>query len=156
MPESKSEVSDRSVQKRPRYRTLAVIDTLMGIGCSALGVYLLYLMRTPEVQKEKGAVTGLGIAVAIFLPVGVLYLAGAVGLFKGWRWGWWIGFLVSCAGAFAFGYDVVTDWKHSDSDDVSFAACALAMVLVHLMQPTVRFMRGRRRGKSSAPEAAVG
>jgi uncharacterized membrane protein YfcA len=80
--------------------TLSIRDTsgsgrLVGAGISLIVIVgLIHLINSPE-DLEEGSYTGL-----LYLANFFGALAAAVGIYRGKRWGWTLGFLVA-AGAFA-------------------------------------------------------
>jgi uncharacterized membrane protein YfcA len=102
--------------------TLSIRDTsgsgrLVGAGISLIVIVgLIHLINSPE-DLAEGSYTGL-----LYLANFVGALAAAVGIYRGKRWGWTLGFLVA-AGAFAGyvisrtvglpGLPVETEWLES-------------------------------------------
>jgi hypothetical protein len=95
-------------------RGALVPDVLVGAGISLIVVVgLIHLINSPE-DLEEGAYTGV-----LYLANFVGAFAAAVGIYRGKRWGWALGFLVA-GGAFAGyvisrtvglpGLPVETDW----------------------------------------------
>jgi uncharacterized membrane protein YfcA len=109
--------SARTAQSKPSAtigRGTLVPAGLVGAGISLIVVVgLIHLINSPE-DLEEGAYTGM-----LYLLNFVGALAAAVGIYRGKRWGWALGFLVA-AGAFAGyvisrtvglpGLPVETDW----------------------------------------------
>ena len=107
----------RTAQSKPSAtigRGTPVPSGLVGAGISLIVVVgLIHLINSPE-DLEEGAYTGV-----LYLLNFVGALAAAVGIYRGKRWGWTLGFLVA-AGAFAGyvisrtvglpGLPVETDW----------------------------------------------
>jgi hypothetical protein len=87
--------AEKSKMSAARGRGALVPDGLVGAGISLIVIVgLIHLINSPG-DLEEGAYTGL-LYVANFLGA----LAAAVGIYRGKRWGWTLGFLVA-GGAFA-------------------------------------------------------
>ena len=87
--------AEKSKMSAARGRGALVPDGLVGAGISLIVIVgLIHLINSPE-DLQEGSYTGL-LYVANFLGA----LAAAVGIYRGKRWGWTLGFLVA-GGAFA-------------------------------------------------------
>ncbi len=110
-----------------------------------LGVvlYLLWLIRAPQTRQvpdPEAAVWGLEIAAGIIAPLALLALAGAYGMGKNKRWGWWLALLADWPTVLALVYGMIDDgWSNIDSALVTVTAVCLAPAVLLLLPGVRRF-----------------
>lgn len=143
--------------RRPALATIAgVLHVVMGLGCVGIVVYLLYLTRSPEILKEEDAaeaVHGLKLAAGIIAPVGIVYLAGGIGVWKGRIWGWVISAAMDVLALSFMLWDAVSMAPHyTDWDEVIIAA-VFFVLLILLLLPSVRRWCWRRKARAQPATA---
>ncbi|HXN23476.1 MAG TPA: hypothetical protein VOA41_12115 [Candidatus Dormibacteraeota bacterium] len=128
-----------------------VTHLVAGLLCLGLVLFLLWLVRAPQTlhgHDPRGAIWGLEIAAGVLLPFALLVLAGAYGMARGKRWGWWLALLTDLAVVLALAYGMVDDgWRNVDVGlaIVTTVSCA---PLILLLLPGVReFYRGKAAGR---------
>jgi len=135
-----------------------VLQTLQGFFLAGLSVFLLSLVRLPEIKQGKDAaetLAGIKIAAGMIAAPAIPVLASAYGMWKHRLWGWWMALVTDMGLFIAFVYSMVDDgWSNVDWELVIFAALALFAVLM-LLLPSVRSFYWRS-GDSALPSAAVG
>jgi hypothetical protein len=126
---------------------LTLIQLLLALTMLSGGIYLLLLARSPDIlnSKDGAAVArGLRIAAALFVPIALVSLISAYGLWRDKLWGWWLGFIVSLGAAATFVYSVIDDgWKNSDPEDIAFPIVFLVLLVLYGI-PAVRGYYWRR------------
>ena len=140
--------------KRSRWVVaVTAIQAVLALIMIGGGVYLLLLMRSPEITSEKDAadtIMGLRIGAAFCLPISLMYVASVAGLWKRRLWGWWLGFLLSLAAAIILSYSLIDDgWRSSDSADIGLPILFVLLTGLFLV-PAVR--NEYRRQPGSAPK----
>jgi hypothetical protein len=145
-----------SDEKKQSHKILAVVDALVGLACAGLSAFLVYLTRHPKVvgaDDAADATRGLATAAFVFAIPAVLYFVCSFGLFNRWRWAWWISLCLNLTFAAIVCEDVLSDWRHADSEDVWFAAVVAVAAFLHVAQPLWRRMKQRRERMEAEPIA---
>ena len=128
---------------------ITLMQLLLGLLCVGVSIYLLFLIRSPQIRQTHDAVAairGLKVAAGIIGPPGLLALVGAYGMCKDRLWGWWVSLLVDFGVASVLAYSVIDDgWKNLDSE-LNLLTLGFAIPVVLLLLPGVR--RYYRRSSS--------
>jgi hypothetical protein len=135
----------------------AVTQFLLGVLFSGVSLFLLWLVRSPEIKQGEGAaeaIRGIKIAAGIIAPLALLVLAGAYGVWKGKLWGWWLGMLTDLGLVGIFAYSLMDDgWHNIDWDMVAFTLFPLIPTALLLLPGVRRFYWGG--GHSQMQQAVI-
>jgi hypothetical protein len=134
--------------QRPVWVTsIIVLQLLLGALFAGTCIYLLFLIRLPEMKQTPNAaegILGLKIAVGIFAPMALLVVVAAFGMWKARQWGWWFALLTNLALAVIFVYSSIDDgWNNLDWEMVAMTAVIVALI-IFLLLPQVRGFYLRR------------
>jgi hypothetical protein len=142
--------------KRPVFATIVTVTQLtLGLLWLGVSIYLLYLIRSPEMHQSSdtaAALMGLKIAFWVMVAAALLTLAGAYGMWRNSRWGWWVSLVVNFAIATTLVYSVIDDGlRAADVQDIVIAIASLLLVVLLLLPPVRRFYWRSSRSQSSPP-----
>ena len=125
---------------------VTVIQLLLALTLLGATIYLLVLARSPEILNDKDgaeAAHGLRIAAAICAPLGLIYFASLLGLWKDKLWGWWLGLLLNLTAAGTLIFSVIDDgWKHSDAEDIALPIVFIVLLALFLVPAVRRYYWG--------------
>lgn len=128
--------------------TVAKVVQLL-VGASELGVVvlLLWVIRAPQTRQVpdlRAAVWGLKVAVGVVAPIALLGLAGAYGIMRNQRWGWWVAVLADLTALLMSIYGMIDDgWRNIDPTLVGVSAASAAPIVLLLLPGVRRFYWGR-------------
>jgi hypothetical protein len=114
---------------------------LLGVLFSGVSLFLLSLVRSPEIKQGEGAaeaIWGIKIAAGIIGPLAFLVLAGAYGLWKDRLWGWWLACLTDLGLVSVFAYSLIDDGLHNIDWEMVVFTLAPLIPAVLLLLPAVR------------------
>jgi hypothetical protein len=135
-----------------------VAQLLLGSLLAGMSLYLLSLIRSPEIKRAEAAaeaVLGLKIASGLIAPLAWLVLAGARGLSQDKLWGWWFAVLTDFGLVGVFAYGLIDDgWNSIDWGMVTSARIPLVAMVLLLCPPFENSIG--EVGFNQSPQAAVG
>ena len=135
-------MSREAETRRPGIVTVAIVlHSAAVIFLISLGIYLLWLARSPEILREQDAadaVRGLKMgALAVTIPA-LFWIPGVYAMWRRRGWGWWLTLITGAGTASVLIYSAIDDgWHALDMDDVTVTAVFLALPLI-LLWPRVR------------------
>ena len=120
------------------------VQAVFAIVC-VVGAWVLWgLTRDPANIKEgKDTLQGLYIGLAGAAGCAVIYAVAAVGTWRRWRWGWWLGVALNAVAAGVILLEPITD-RTVDWDDISVGLVMLAVTALLLLPPVRRWVFGKR------------
>jgi len=144
--------------QRPLWVTsIIILQLLLGALFSGVCIYLLFLIRSPEMKQGPDAaegVVGVKIAGGIIAPMALLVIVAALGMWKARRWGWWFALLTDLVLMVIFVYSSIDDgWNNLDWEMVALTAVLVALIIFLLLPQVRRFYL--RRNQSHVPSAAT-
>ncbi len=124
--------------KRPWLVRIAVAaQTLMAVACIVVVGLVLKETRNPKIIAEgKETLHGLYLGAEIVSGAALVDVIAAVGLWKRWRWTWWLGVAFN---GFLGGATLLDPIKERsfDWDEIWLGACFVVIVVL-LVLPAVR------------------
>jgi len=135
---------------------LLVAQVLQAVLLAVLSIYVLTLIRSPEIRSAHGAAPGLLIGGSVFGVPALLMFAACLGLWKRRRWGWWLALLADTVMFLMLAYSLYDDgWRNLDLESTGLSAVS-AVVLAYLLLPGVRaFYRTPVPGNTSPNPGVV-
>jgi hypothetical protein len=121
-------------------KILSILQIAMGVCCLAVSVYLLYLMRTPEILKDQESaeiIRGLQIAAGIVVLPGVFFSVAGGAMLCRCKWGWWLGLLVCMAAVATLAISAWDDRRHPDVEDL-WVLAGFVVATIFFFLPGVR------------------
>src|SRR6516225_4211378 len=120
---------------------IAVVVHLVLAVTSAIGGWEIYKTSgSPNITANgKDVLRGLMIGIGACLGCALVYGVVSLGLWKRWRWTWWLGVGLSGLIAGLILMDPLTE-SHIDWDDVWIGLCFVAVVVLLLLPPVRRYM----------------
>lgn len=132
---------------------LLLLHAVFALSCVYGGWAIWKESGKPNIVAEGcDTLRGLYMGLAACVGCALVYGAVAVGLWKRWRWTWWLGVVVNALFGIAIFADMVTD-SNIDWDDFIPGFCFLA-VAVLLLLPAVRRFFFRREPDNLKSDAA--
>ena len=118
-----------------------VLHALVAIACLAVVVLVLRETRKPNIITEgQEAINGLYLGASIVGGCALVYAIGAAGLWKRWRWAWWLSLLVNVVVAALLLWDPVIEHEKWDWEDNGIGAGLLVLVILLLLPAVRRFI----------------
>ncbi len=140
--------------KRPwLMRVTVALHALIGLACLVVVVLVVRETRNPRIVEEgKETLHGLYLGAWVVGGVALVYGAATLGLWKRWRWAWWLSVIVDVllTVVFLYGPIVEHDWEDAE------IGIAFPLLGVSLLLPQVRNFIFKRQSADVQTSAAEG
>lgn len=120
------------------------VQALFAVGC-VVGAWVLWGLTHDPANIKEGPETLRGLSIGLAGAVGfaVIYAVAAVGIWRRWRWAWWLGVALNAVAAGVTLLEPITD-RSVDWEDISVGLVMLAVTALLLLTPVRRWVFGKR------------
>ena len=120
---------------------LAVVQLLIGAVSLSIALYLLALMRSPEIANDQGALQGLRIASVSIAIFAVPTLISAIAIWQLRRWGQWLSITLYAMTVCALLYSPVIEHDPMDGSDITMTVIFVGLLIVFSLPQVGRQLR---------------